>query len=135
MIYDDIENAVSGFLSSEYNLSGCQILTEGEVPDDEVDFFVRQVWSYGTMSEVNNTDVRELAILNLEVYERKNDAVNKILNFIRDIRFYIAKNLSLFSTASNGYAKLYGIYILKNMNEDDWVSYTVGIRFYIYKEK
>ena len=135
MIYDDIETQISGFLSTNYSLSGFQILTQNQVPDDSVNFFVRQVWSYGTMYEFNNTDLRELAILNLEVYERKNDAVNNILNFIRDIRFYISKNLSVYYSATDGYAKLNGIYILKNINDDDWNSYTVGVRFYIYKEK
>lgn len=135
MIYDDIETQISGFLSTNYSLSGFQILTQNQVPDDSVNFFVRQVWSYGTMYEFNNTDLRELAILNLEVYERKNDAVNNILNFIRDIRFYISKELSVYYSSTDGYAKLNGIYILKNINDDDWNSYTVGVRFYIYKEK
>lgn len=135
MIYDEIEKAVSGVLSTEYNLSGFQILTENELPDNDVNFFVRQVWSYGTMNEIGNSEIRDLSILNLEVYERKNDNVNKILDFIRDIRFYLSKNMSVFYSSSDGYAKLFGIYILKNINDDDWISYTVGIRFYIYKEK
>lgn len=135
MIYDEIETSISKFLIEDFDLDQEEILTENEVPDDDLPFFVRQVWTYGTMNEVNNSDVRELAILNLEVYERKNDAVNKILDFIRDIRFYISKNMSMFYSQTDGYAKLYGIYIIKNTNEDDWLSYTVGIRFYIYKER
>lgn len=136
MIYDDIETTISGFLSTNYSLSGFQILTQNEVPDDSVDFFVRQVWSYGTMSEIDTLDIRELSILNLEVYDRKNNSENKILDFIRDIRYYVYKKMSMFySTTNKSYAKLNGIYILKNMNDDTWISYTVGIRFYIYKEK
>lgn len=50
MIYDDIEQAISGILSTEYSLSGSQILTENEVPNDDIDFFCRSVWTYGTLN-------------------------------------------------------------------------------------
>lgn len=133
MIYDEIEKAVSNKLITDFNLSTDEILTQSEIPDDDLDFFCRQTWTYGTIAQSSNQNINELAILNIEIYERKNNTENKISSLIHDLRYYICKNFSLFN-GSDSRAKMNGIYIVKNTNDADWISYTIGIRFRIYKD-
>lgn len=133
MIYDEIEKAVSNFLMVDFDLSEDEILTKSEVPPDDLDFFIRQVWTYGTLSEMTNQGLNEQAILNLEAYERKNSEINKLEDLIRDFRFFAYSRISLFN-GENARAKLNGVYIYQNNNDEAWISYTIGLRFLIYKE-
>lgn len=134
MIYDEIEEAVTKFLIEDFEFDQEEILTKREIPAEYMNFFIRLVWTYGTLSEMTNTSLNELAILNLEVYERKNSDVNRLDDFINDIRYFSCSRISLFN-GTNARAKLNGAYIFQNSNEEDWISYTVGLRFLIYKEK
>lgn len=72
MIYDIIEEKISGFLILDFSLSSDQVLTQNEIPDEDINFFVRQVWTYGQLSDFSNFIYNEFPTLNLEIYERKN---------------------------------------------------------------
>ena len=133
MIYDEIENTVKNFLKVDFDLNEDEILTKSEVPSDDLNFFIRNVWTYGTLDEMSNQSLNELAILNLECYERKNSEVNKLEELIRDFRFFAYSRISLFN-GENARAKLNGVYIFQNNNDEAWISYTIGLRFLIYKE-
>jgi len=133
MIYDEIENKIKEFLIADFEFDEDEILTKREIPLDDSNFFIRNVWSYGELDEMNNQGLSESAILNLECYERKNSEVNKLEDLIHDFRFFAYSRISLFN-GTDARAKLNGIYIYQNNNDEAWISYTIGLRFLIYKE-
>lgn len=130
MIYDYIEKTVSDILKNQFSFTDNQILSKNEIPDDEVSFFSRQVWTYGSLSEMGNNTNQVSDILTMEVYERKNDSENNIELFVREIRTKLMDELSLVKYRGR-VAKLREITIDENTNDIEWDSFTVSLTFQV----
>lgn len=133
-IYDDLEIAVSGLLSSEFNLTSGQILTENEVPDIDEILFTRMVWTYGSLVDVSNNCDQEIPNLNIEIYERKNSGQNSISSLVRKLRYTIKENINVKN--SNGiYVKINEVFITRNDNDPEWNAFTLTVSFRIIKAR
>lgn len=133
-IYDDLEIAVSGLLSSEFNLTSDQILTENEVPDVGEILFTRMVWTYGSLEDVSNNCDQELPNLNIEIYERKNSGQNYISSLVRKLRYVIKENINVKN--SNGkYVKINEVFATRNLNDPEWNAFTLTVSFRIIKAR
>lgn len=130
MIYDYIEKTVSDILKNQFSFTDNQILSKNEIPDDEVSFFSRQVWTYGSLSEMGNNTNQVSDILTMEVYERKNDSENNIESFVRELRTNLMDELSLVKYRGR-VAKLREITIDENINDIEWDSFTVSLTFQV----
>lgn len=130
MIYDYIEDLVKTELPE---LNDDQFLTEYEFQDDDLNLFIRSFWTYGDTIEFGNNSYQEVAILNLEIYEKKLSSQGLILDLVRGLKDSLPKKLSLVED-SNSTAKFSSITASKNTNSESWNSYTIFITFFIYKE-
>lgn len=130
MIYDYIEKTVSDILKNQFSFTDNQILSKNEIPDDEISFFSRQVWTYGSLSEMGNNTNQVSDILTMEVYERKNDSENNIELFVRELRTKLMNELSLVKYRGR-VAKLRQITIDENINDIEWDSFTVSLTFQV----
>lgn len=133
MIYEKIENEVEAILSADFTLiPGVQILTEFQTPEEDIDQFVRQVWTYGYTSDISNKCDQETPILNLEIYQRKNIEKN-ILDLVREIKYTLKRKLNV-KCEDNEYIKINQIMVNKNTNDLDFNSFTLSISFsYLYE--
>lgn len=130
MIYDYIEKTVSDILKNQFSFTDNQILSKNEIPDDETSFFSRQVWTYGSLSEMGNNTNQVSDILTMEVYERKNDSENDIELFVRELRTKLMNDLSLVKYRGR-VAKLRQITIDENINDVEWDSFIVSLTFQV----
>ena len=130
MIYDYIEKTVSDILKNQFSFTDNQILSKNEIPDDEISFFSRQVWTYGSLSEMGNNTNQVSDILTMEVYERKNDSENNIELFVRELRTKLMNELSLVKYRGR-VAKLRQITIDENINDVEWDSFIVSLTFQV----
>lgn len=133
-IYDEIEEAVSGFISSEYGLTSGQILTEMEIPEIEEELFARLMWTYGNLIDISNLSIQELPNLNIEVYERKNSGHNYCSSLVRDFRYALKKNFNV-KIYNGEYVKISEIYISKHDPDPEWSTYVITISFRILKAR
>ena len=133
-IYDDLEIAVSGLLSSEFNLTSGQILTENEVPDIDEILFTRMIWTYGTLEDVSNNCDQEIPNLNIEIYERKNSGQNYISSLVRKLRYVIKENINV-KNSNGSYVKINEVYITRNTNDPEWNAFTLTVSFRIIKAR
>jgi len=133
-IYDEIEEEISGFISSEYGLTSGQILTELEIPEIEEELFARFMWTYGNLTDISNLSIQELPNLNIEVYERKNNGHNYCSSLVRDFRYALKKNFNV-KIYDGEYVKISEIYISKHDPDPEWSTYVITISFRILKAR
>jgi hypothetical protein len=129
-----ITGIIRTFLKTKHKSFPQAILSKQEVPDDNVDSFVRVFWSYGDQSFYSNNASSTSDMLVLEVYERMFTPESTIEDFILNIRKEMLFNFKTFKY--NGkVGRITNVSIIENNNDEMWKSYSLIIPINVFEEE
>lgn len=128
MIYEIIPEKISSFLKEKFNLSDSQILLDGQIPDDDVDVFVRLFWNYGIIKEYNNRYSETADVFIIELYQKRTSSIQDNGDFAASLRSELFKNFNVIRDV-NTMAKLRNISLNKNDNDTAWKGYSISLSF------
>lgn len=131
MIYETILSGITDFLISGDYFDEDEILVEDQIASPNLELFCRLYWSLGTETPVATALNQEVAIFNIDIFERPG-STNNAFEYATSIRKSLLHYFPIIKdTIYDESAKISNVSITKNM-DDEYIFYNISVVFNIY---